>query len=138
MQQQTFFNKKYTTAVQKIRQNHAFSIREAIDKADLSTIVDIAELTFKLALIDDQIKNELKIFFKKQLTSVVPKKIGEEYDYIMQGSVSLSDLDDAADFLAACKLFIKYSSEYSICVNHEMYTFYFNIDRVDNEELSYE
>jgi len=138
MQKEIFTNKKYSTAAQKIRENHASAIRDAIDKADLSSIVDTADLTFKMVLSDKQILKELKTFFKKQLATVKPRKIGNEYDYIMQGSVSLTDLDDAADFLAACKLFIKYSSEYSLCVNHETYTFYFNVDRIDHEELNYD
>jgi len=133
MQKETFVNNMYNPAVQKIRTAHDFYIREAIDKADLSAIVDISKLTFARALADCEIYNDLKTFFRQCVIGLKSKKIGDEYDYIMQGSVSLCDVDEAADFLAACKLFIKYSSEYSICVNNGTYTFHFNVDRIDGD-----
>jgi len=126
----------YKQAVTKIRENHAFQIRETIDKSDLKAITDIADLTFKIALTDDDIYKGLKTLFKNSTINVKPKKIGDDYDYIMQGSVSFDDIDEAADFLAGCKLFIKYSSEYSLCVGNCNYIFHFNVDRIDGDVYS--
>lgn len=131
MQKQNFSNLMYSNAIRKIRENHDYSIRDAIDKADLTAIVDIADLTMKRALADNVVYKELEAFFAKETKDIKAVKVGSEYDYIMQGSVTLGEVDDAADFLAACKLFIKYSSEYSICVNNGYYMFKFNVDRID-------
>lgn len=131
MQKQKFSNKMYNKAIEKIRSDHNYLIQETIDKEDMRAIIEIADLTFKRALADSIIHDELKRSFRDNITGLKPKKIGDEYDYIMQIEVILHDVDDAADFLAGCKLFVKYSSEYSMCTCNETYTFKLNVDRID-------
>lgn len=119
-------------AVQKIKDDHDFFVREAIEKADLSSIVDIAQLTFIRALTDQSIFEELQYYFSSMLDKVTINKITyDDYDYIMQATLIVDDREEASDFLAGCKLFIKQSSDYELCVDNETYIFRFNIDRVD-------
>jgi len=136
MQKQSFSNTLYKKSIRKIEDDRAFYINEATEKANLSAIICISNLQYMEALIDASYYEDLRVYFSNILEYVTTQHVRTgDYDFINQATLDFDDYLHAADFLTSCKLFIKLSSDYELVVDHDKYTFYFNMDRIAGDMI---